>query len=189
MLNTKYVIENSNATTVPARATNLGPVWFVKGVRFVNNAHDEMNALNTLDTRDSAVANASFKGVIKSGFAVDSTATISLVKNENDVVTYTSKSATEQLAVFSEIYYDKGWNAYIDGKQTPIAKVNYVLRALMVPAGEHTIVFKFEPKSHALGWTVTNICQALMILLLLAAIYFTVFRKSNDVPGKNANAA
>lgn len=177
MLNTKYIIENPNATTVPARPTNLGPVWFVKGIRFVNNAKDEMAALDSLNTRDSAVANKSFSNVLKGSFTVDPAATIRLVKNENDVVTYASKSSSEQPAVFSEVYYDKGWHAYIDGKQTPIAKVNYVLRALMVPAGEHTIVFKFEPASHAIGWTITGICSAIMILMLAAAIFFEVRNK------------
>ncbi|HSU50754.1 MAG TPA: YfhO family protein, partial [Segetibacter sp.] len=180
ILNTKYVIENPNATTVLARPTNLGPVWFVKGVRFVNNAKEEMAALDNLNTKDSAVANKSFSNVLKGSFTTDPAATIQLEKNENDVVTYKSKSASEQLAVFSEVYYDKGWNAYIDGKQTPYAKVDYVLRGMMVPAGEHTIVFKFEPKSHAIGWTVTYICSAIMLLLLAAAIFISV-RKKNAV--------
>ncbi|MGI8635234.1 MAG: YfhO family protein [Segetibacter sp.] len=179
MLNTKYIIENSNAATVPARPTNLGPVWLVKGIRFVNNAKEEMAALDNLNTKDSAVANKSFSNVLNSAFTADSTATIQLVKNENDVVTYTSKAASEQLAVFSEVYYDKGWNAYIDGKQTPYAKVNYVLRGMMIPAGEHTIVFKFEPKSHAIGWTVTYISSAIMLLLLAAAIFISVRKRKS----------
>ncbi|GEO10996.1 YfhO family protein [Segetibacter aerophilus] len=174
MLNTKYVIENPNATTVPARPTNLGPVWFVKGIRFTDNAKEEMAALDNLNTRDSAVANKSFSNVLKASFTVDPMASIQLVKNENDVVTYKSRSAAEQLAVFSEVFYNIGWNAYVDGKQTPYAKVNYVLRGMMVPAGEHTIVFKFEPKSHAVGWTVTYICSFLMLLLLAGAIFFEV---------------
>ncbi len=181
MLNTKYIIEDPNATTVPARQTNLGPVWFVKGIRFVNNANEEMAALDNLDTKDSAVANKTFSNVLKSSFTPDPAATIQLVKNENDVVTYTSKAPSDQLAVFSEVYYDKGWNAYIDGKQTPYAKVNYVLRGMMVPAGEHTIVFKFEPKSWALGWTITNVCSIIMLLLLAAAIYFEVKKKRVNV--------
>lgn len=182
MLNTKYVIENPNATTVAARPTNLGPVWFVKGIRFTNDAREEMAALDNLDTKDSAVANKSFSNILKGSFTPDPAATIQLVKNDNDVVTYTSKTSLEQLAVFSEVYYNKGWNAYIDGKQTPYAKVNYVLRGMMVPAGEHTIVFKFEPKSHAIGWTITNICSIIMILLLAAAIIIEIRnRKANAV--------
>ncbi len=104
------------------------------------------------------------------------------MKNENDVVTYSAKTSSEQLAVFSEIYYDKGWNAYVDGKLTPYAKVNYVLRAMMVPAGEHTIVFKFEPKSHAISWTITNISSIIMLLMLAAAIYLTYKNKKITSP-------
>lgn len=181
MLNTKYVIENPNQQSVPARPTSLGPVWFVKGLRFVSGAKEEMAALDNLNTRDSAVADKSFLNVLKGNFAADSGATIQLVKNENDVVTYTSKTAGEQMAVFSEVYYDKGWNAYIDGKETPYAKVNYVLRGMMIPAGEHTIIFKFEPKSHATGWTITNISSLLMLILLGAAIYFDIKGKKTVV--------
>jgi len=181
MLNTKYVIEDPNAATVAARPTNLGPVWFVKGIRFVNSAKEEMDALNDLNTHDSAVANRSFSNILKANITPDSTATIQLVKNENDVVTYRSEANSEQLAVFSEVYYDKGWNAYIDGKQVPYAKVNYVLRALMVPAGEHAVVFRFEPKSYAMGWTTTTICSVIMILLLLAAIFFSIRKKKTNV--------
>ncbi len=145
----------------------------------MNNAKEEMAALDNLNTHDSAVANKTFSNVLKPGFTADPLATIQLVKNENDVVTYTSKASSEQLAVFSEVYYDKGWNAYVDGKQTPYAKVDYVLRGMMVPAGEHTIVFKFEPKSHAIGWTVTSISSAIMLLLLAAAIFMDARKRKS----------
>ncbi len=180
MLNTKYVIENPNAPTVAERPTNLGPVWFVKGLRFTNSAQEEMAALDYLNTRDSAVADKSLSNVLKANFASDSSATIRLVNNDHDVVTYASKTSAEQMAVFSEVYYDKGWNAYLDGKQVPYAKVNYVLRGMMIPAGEHTIVFKFEPKSHSMGWTITTVCSVLMLLLLGAAIVVGL-RKKKEV--------
>ena len=140
-----------------------------------------MAALDNLDTRDSAVADKSFSNVLKANFASDSTASIRLVKNDHDVVTYASKTSAEQMAVFSEVYYDKGWNAYVDGKEVPYAKVNYVLRGMMIPAGEHAIVFKFEPKSHSMGWTITTICSVLMLLLLGAAIVVSLRKKSDVV--------
>ncbi|MEI2707655.1 MAG: YfhO family protein [Chitinophagaceae bacterium] len=83
---------------------------------------------------------------------------MNLIKNENDVVTYKSKATSTQFAVFSEIYYDKGWNAYIDGKLTPYAKVNYVLRGMPIPSGEHEIVFKFEPKEPCNRLDVNQLC-------------------------------
>jgi hypothetical protein len=179
MLNTKYIITGQpGQTTVQTNPSALGAAWFVKGIRFVNSPKEEMNALSTLTVRDSAVANISFNKTLKQPAGFDSTATISFVKNENDSIRYTTRSSIEQLAVFSEVYYDKGWNAYVDGKQTDIAKVNYVLRAIMVPAGEHTIEFKFEPKSHQTGWTITTITSILMVLLLLAGL-FTAWKQRN----------
>lgn len=172
MLNTKYIIYGDpQKPEVQLNPDALGPVWFVKGISFVKTPQEEMAALDNLNTRDSAVANQAFSNVLKATPSADTSGSIRLVKNDNDIVTYTSRSNSERLAVFSEVYYDKGWNAYLDGKQVPYAKVNYVLRGMMVPAGDHTIQFRFEPKSHALGWTITTICSVLMILLLLAAIY------------------
>ena len=173
MLNTKYIIYgDAKNPQIQQNPDALGAAWFVKSVKFVKTPQEEMTALTTLNTRDSAVAVQSFDKVIKNTGSIDSAGTIKLVHNDHDVVTYTANTGSERLAVFSEIYYDKGWNAYVDGKQVPYAKVNYVLRGLMVPAGQHTVVFKFEPRSHAIGWTVTSICSILMVLLLLAAIYF-----------------
>jgi len=178
MLNTKYVITGQpGQTTAQINAGALGAAWFVKGINFVNTAKAEMDALTTLNVKDSAVANEAYRKTLQN-FSFDSTASISLLQNKNDSLTYKSKAATPQLAVFSEVFYDKGWNAYIDGKQTDIAKVNYVLRALIVPAGEHTIEFKFEPKSHQMGWTITTITSILMMLLLAAGL-FSVWKSRN----------
>ncbi len=180
MLNTKYIIYGDRQTPqVQLNQGALGAAWFVKGIRLVNTPQEEMSALDNLNPRDTAVVNKTFANVIKPGFTPDTAATITLVKNENDIVTYKSKSATAQPAVFSEVYYDKGWNVYVDDKKVDYARVNYVLRGMMVPAGEHTIVFKFEPKSHATGWTLTTISSILMVLLLVAAIYLDI-RKKKD---------
>lgn len=178
MLNTKYIIYGDQQNPkVQINPDALGAAWFVKGVRFENGPKEEMAALDNLNTKDSAVADKSFSNVLKGTFSFDSSATINFVKNENDSVRYTSNASTDQLAVFSEVYYDKGWNAYVDGKQVPYAKVNYVLRGMVVPAGEHTIEFKFEPKSHATGWMLTNICSFIMLLLLFVAIVIELKNK------------
>lgn len=172
MLNTKYIIHGtSSAQQVEPNPNACGAAWFVKGLLKVNTPKEEIEALTNLDVKDTAVIQSTTAATLQP-FVYDSTASIKLVKNENDVITYTSKTNTPQFAVFSEIYYNKGWNAYIDGKEAPYVKVNYVLRGMMVPAGEHQIVFKFEPKSHALGWQLTNIASIITILLLGLAIFF-----------------
>ncbi len=175
MLNTKYIIYGDpQKPQVQLNPDALGAAWFVNGVTFVKTPQEEMAALDNLNTRDSVVALQSFSNVLTSVAAPDTAATIRLVKNDNDIVTYTSSSTTPQVAVFSEVYYDKGWNAYLNDKQVPYAKVNYVLRGMNVPAGQHTIQFRFEPKSYAMGRTITTVCSIILILMLLAAVYFEV---------------
>lgn len=173
MLNTKYIIHStSRADQVEPNPDACGSVWFIKSLRKVNTPREEMDALTTLHVKDTAVIGKSFDAIASTAFTFDSTAKIELIKNANDVVTYKSKANSTQFAVFSEVYYDKGWNAYIDGKLTPFAKVNYVLRGMPIPAGEHEIVFKFEPKSHATGWTLTSFATIASLLLLALAVFF-----------------
>ena len=180
MLNTKYIIGGKDPQNVQAQINPgaLGPVWFVKAVKYVAGPKEEMDALDQFNPKDTLITQQSFNNILKNNFKLDSTASIYLVKNENDIITYHSKSATEQAAVFSEIYYNKGWNVYVDGIKSSYCKANYVLRAMMVPAGEHTIVFKFEPASHRIGWDLTKYSSIVLLLLLLAAIAITIRNKS-----------
>ncbi len=134
---------------------------------------EEMAALDNFNPADTAFVQDAFKSSIPFQPQPDSNASIRLVKNENDIIHYTSNSATNQFAVFSEIYYDAGWVAYIDGKESPIVKVNYVLRGLAVPAGKHDIRFEFKPRSHAIGKTLTTVCSVLILLLILAVAGMT----------------
>lgn len=122
--------------------------------------------MTSFDPRDTVVIDNKFQSVANQSFAFDSSATITLVKPDNDIMTYQSKSSAPQFAVFSEVYYDKGWKAYIDDKEVPYVKANYVLRAMPVPAGEHKIEFRFEPRSHKIGSMLTLICSVLMLVLL-----------------------
>jgi uncharacterized membrane protein YfhO len=105
---------------------------------------------------------------------MDSTSTIRLIKNDNDEVTYQSNSSTNKFAVFSEIFYDKGWKAYIDGKEVPIVRTNYVLRGLSVPAGQHQIRFVFHPASYYIGDKISLIAGLIVFGLLIAAIFVEV---------------
>jgi uncharacterized membrane protein YfhO len=107
----------------------------------------------------------------------DSSASIKLKQNLNDKIDYTFHSTTPQFAVLSEIYYPLGWDAYIDGKKTDYVKTDYVLRGMYVPAGDHQIEFRFEPKSYSMGRTITIIANALVYLLLVIAIFFGIRKK------------
>jgi len=102
----------------------------------------------------------------------DSTSTIKLTKYSPNALSYQSNCNNEQIAVFSEIYYDKGWNVFIDNKSATYFRANYVLRAMIVPSGKHEIVFKFEPKGYYIGEKVSLASSILLLLLLFGGVYF-----------------
>jgi hypothetical protein len=174
MLNVKYFIQKNQQRQTQNYQKNdsaLGPVWFVKTARFVKDANEEMAAIDHFNPADTAILQESFRKDIGNATNWDASGTISLVKNDNDIIEYKSSSTTPQLAVFSEIYYPAGWEAFIDDKQVNIAKANYVLRTLAVPAGDHKIVFKFEPADYLLGRTLTTVFTILLLLLVAAGIF------------------
>jgi hypothetical protein len=178
MLNTKYFITAGQGNQPVAQQNPFanGPAWFVKALKFVNNADEEMQALDSLSSKDTAVLDKREQSKVTVKPHFDSAAKISLVKNMNDEITYRSEASTDQFAVFSEIYYPNGWKAYIDEKETPIVKVDYALRGLNVPAGNHVIRFSFAPASYNLGNTVTLVSGIISILALLACL-FSLLRK------------
>jgi hypothetical protein len=181
MLNTKYFLQKNGYQTAGYWKNDaaLGNVWFVKTIRYVKDAHEEIDALNTFNPRDTALVQESFQSQIPFQPQFDSAASIRLVKNDNDLINYTSSSTTNQFAVFSEIYYTRGWKAFIDGKETPIVKVNYLLRGLAVPAGNHAIEFRFAPEQYNKGKKLTSIFS-IVLLLLIAAALFMEWRASRN---------
>jgi hypothetical protein len=183
MLNTKYIItQDSTGRVYPQQnAGALGNAWLVAEVKYVPDARAEMRALDNFNPSTTAIVQEAFKKDISTGLQWDTAATIQLVKNENDVVTYKFNAASPQFAVFSEVYYDRGWKAYIDDKESPIIKTNYVLRGLMVPAGSHNIVFRFKPESYTTGKNVTLISQLLLLVLLTAGLWFESRKKAEAV--------
>jgi hypothetical protein len=175
MLNTKYFIQKDRQGLTQNYQPNqeaLGPVWFIKSVRFVNNAKEEMQALDNFNPADTAIIQTAYRKNLNNQTSWSGEGTIELVKNDNDIIEYRSNSNSNQFAVFSEIFYTAGWKAFIDGKQVPISKVNYVLRGVSIPAGTHTIQFKFEPAGYILGRQLTNIFTILLLLLVAAGIFF-----------------
>ena len=172
MLNTKYVISGNLATDTIANKEALGNVWFVKGVQYQKDAASVMKALDNFNPKDTAIIEEKDKMADLNNLEQDSAASIRLIKNNNDEILYTANSSKKQLAVFSEIYYNLGWKAYIDNKETPIVKVNYVLRGLVVPAGKHEIRFEFRPSSIDLSKKASGIAS----ILLWALIVFVGFK-------------
>ena len=182
MLNTKYFILADQASRQPVARLNPGangPAWFVKSFRFAKNADEEMAVLDHLNTKDSAVIDQRYQQLAGNQPAFDSSARIQFVENLNDRITYKTNAAGNQFAVFSEVYYPEGWNAYIDGKKTDHLRVNYVLRGMPVPAGNHTIEFRFEPQSVITGDKITLISCILIYLMLLAGIFVEVRRRKH----------
>ncbi|TKK68927.1 hypothetical protein FC093_09540 [Ilyomonas limi] len=181
MLDTKYFIippqqqnqaQAAAQATVQRNASALGACWFVRDIKFVNGPAEEMKALDNFDPAQTAIVENSFKSLINNASATDSSATIQLLSYDPDDIKYTSQSNTNRFAVFSEIYYPAGWNAYIDGKKVDYCKVNYALRGLSIPAGKHSIEFKFEPSSYYTGQTLVYIASIALWLCIIAALLY-----------------
>ena len=183
MLNTKYFIVQNPQTGKPVARLNptaFGNAWLTKGIKYVNNADEEMDALDSTDLKDTAVIEKKYAQQIKQPPVADSSAYIKLKQNLNDKIDYTYHSATPQFAVFSEVYYPAGWNAFIDGQKADYVKTDYVLRGMYLPAGDHQIEFLFEPKSYTIGRSITIIANILVYLSLLIAIVVLVRNKNRN---------
>ncbi len=178
MLNAKWIITGEGDKIQAVRNPDaLGNAWFVKGITFVKGPVAEMKALNNLNTKDSAVIDESFKTQVTAFEPSDSTASIKQTFFDNEAITYESNSNKNNIAVFSEIFY-KDWHAYIDGKIAPVIKANYVLRALVIPAGKHKIEFKFEPAIFNLSSKVSGAAGWLLFALLVIFIIMQLKQKN-----------
>jgi len=179
MLNTKYIIINPNGQPIP-NSHAFGDVWFVNRVKWVQNANEEIDALGTTPLSLEAVVDKRFTEQLKNLPAELSPNpepdAIKLVDYKPDYLKYEAKSTDNRLAVFSQIYYPYGWQAFIDGKKTDHIRANYTLRAMVIPAGQHTVEFRFDPQSLRTGKLISMIGSAL-ILLLIAGWLFDEWRK------------
>lgn len=178
MLNTKYIIYNPAAAPLYNASAN-GSAWFANDIVWVENANEELETIKTFDSKQSIIIDERFKkniGAIQ--FHNDSSALVMESYLANHLV-YNSYSQSEKIAVFSEIYYDKGWNAYLDGNKADYFRANYTLRAMKIPAGIHKIEFKFEPASYQKGEQIALIGSIILLLAFLGIIgrelnnYFT----------------
>ena len=178
MLNTKYfIIPGENQQPIAQRNPEaLGNAWFVESIHMVPNADTEIQSLKDFNPEKEAFVDMRFT-VNNRELQVDSTASITLNSYAPMDLVYTSNNSHDGVAIFSEIYYDKGWNAYIDGEKVPHFRANYVLRGLEIPAGQHQIEFKFEPQTYYTCNRISLISSVILLLGFLAAVIWEVRKK------------
>ncbi|SOC80052.1 membrane protein YfhO [Salinimicrobium sediminis] len=179
MLNTKYfIIPTKEGVVAQQNPETNGNAWFVREVKVVENANEEILGLDGINTGKVAVVDNDFAEYLpQQNFTVDSSATIELISYQPNELKYRTTAQNESMAVFSEIYYPNGWQAYIDGEEVPHFRANYVLRAMMVPAGEHEITFKFEPQVVKTGSSIALASSVLLGLLLIGGIFYGIKRR------------
>lgn len=177
MLNTRYIIYSPEQPPL-RNPYAFGNAWFVGKIDLVKNADAEIEALNTINPLETAVIDQRFAKEV-AGFTPqkDSTASIKLDSYKPNSLTYTSHATTEQLAVFSEIYYQPGWKATIDGKPAAHFRADWTLRAMRIPAGEHSIVFEFHPDNYLLAANISTYGAFLILLLFIGAIAYSIWEQ------------
>ncbi|MDR0427454.1 MAG: hypothetical protein LBH12_02500 [Dysgonamonadaceae bacterium] len=181
MLNAKYFIYNPDAAPL-INPYACGNAWFVNSYRFTDTPDEEMAALETLDPQTEAVLDKQFEANLANLKIIpDESASIEITAYSPNKVEYRSFSDQTGLAVFSEIYYKNGWKAFIDGEQVPISRADWILRAIVIPAGEHQVEFVFDPDNVRTFSTITTVFSGLLILLIIGSIV-AFLRKQ---PGKN----
>jgi hypothetical protein len=188
MLNVKYIIlgDSTGQKFVNRNYAANGNAWFVSNTKMVADADEEIKALTGFSSKQTAVIDKRFEGELanfKMNF--DSLAFIKFLSYAPNKLVYESNSKAAQLAVFSEVYYDKGWNAYVDGELVPHFRANYVLRAMIVPEGKHTITFKFEPATVKKGETIALASSATLYIGLLVLLAFYFIKKNKNEIEKN----
>lgn len=177
MFNTKYIIaQGEKGETFPYTNKDAnGAAWFVNTLKMVDSANDEILALDSLENKQVAVFAKGTGAFIPSEtkqFTVDSLASIKIVEQQPNALKYTSNNENKGFAVFSEVYYGNGWKTFIDGEETQHIRVNYTLRGLEIPAGQHEIVFKFDPDVVKTGSTIALASSVLFGLLLLGGLFY-----------------
>jgi hypothetical protein len=180
MLNAKYFIVGDDQLQENTDAN--GNAWFVESLKEVYSVNEEILALDSLNTKKEAVINRydygnNYNVDTVPLFKKDSTAVISLIENNITDLVYKTNTQEDQFAVFSEIYYKNGWNAYLDGNQVPHYRVNYVLRGMEIPKGKHEVIFKYEPTIISTGNAITLFSYGLLLLVPIG--WFVVRKKKN----------
>ncbi len=177
MLNTRYIIIDPNASPL-VNASALGNAWFANTCRIVENADEEISLINSFNPAKEVLIDKSFKHLLtREAYAVDTAGRIELISYKPNELKYRCSATNTALAVFSEIYYPEGWKSFIDGKEVPYFKVNYVLRGMEVPAGNHEIEFRFDPESYRSGSKIAFAGSLLLIFLCAGSLFIEIRKK------------
>ncbi|WP_040664814.1 YfhO family protein [Nafulsella turpanensis] len=175
MLNTRYLLAGTTPEGVFKNPAALGNAWFIERLQPVNSANEEIRATCQLNPERVAVIDRSQFQITQTNF--NNSGNINLVKYTPNHLTYKVVTPEDSYAVFSEIYYPKGWNAYIDGEQVDYERVNYVLRGMMVPAGNHTVEFKFEPNVFQLGSPIMFWSSIFLLILFFGVVAYCLYKE------------
>ena len=180
MLNTKYFIGSPDAAPI-RNPRAMGNAWFVDQVQLVETPNAEIDALKGLDVASTAIVHQEFSDYVN-GLNFSKNGSIKLTKYQPNHMTYESNATSDQLALFSEVWYgpNKGWQAYIDGNAVDHIRANYILRGLKVPAGQHKIEFVFAPKSYSIGKIITLICSLAIVLAFLWFAYTSMMKLKEE---------
>lgn len=180
MLNTKYIItqdQQNGSYKMQRNATAAGHAWIVPHVQFAKDADEEMKAISSFDPKKEAIVDVRYKNMIdEKRLGPGTGALINLESYNPDHLVYTYSAPTDVVAVFSEIYYDKGWNMYVDGQKKPYFRADYVLRAAQLEAGNHKVEFKFEPVSYYTGEWI-SLAGSILLVAGLGFAFYTENRK------------
>jgi hypothetical protein len=172
MLNTKYFIVEDQGKIIPYPNPDAnGNAWFVNELQYIETANEEIQILDSLDTKRIAVSTMIDKTKL---YKADTTAAVILTDHKPNYLKYQTQNANKGFVVFSEIFYSKGWQAYLDGTKVPHVRVNYVLRGMDVPAGKHSIEFKFEPEVVQKGSKIALATTSILGLLLIIGVFYKV---------------
>lgn len=176
MLNTKYIIFNPQSQPFE-NPFAYGNAWMVDNVQMVNTANEEFDALATTDMHHTAIIGKEFEQQVTGYKANSGEGSITLTDYQPNQLTYTFSANENKLVVFSEIWTSKGWTMHIDGQEHPILRANYLLRAAMIPAGQHEIVMRYEPRIWKVGGVISLISSIMILSGLICAIVFTIREK------------
>lgn len=179
LLNTKYILQEGNEgkSVAGINPGANGPVWLIDSIQFVPSQNEELLKLGNIDTKKTALVHEDFKNLVdQTVFSLDSTAQINLKTYQPNHLVYVSETQTPRVAVFSEMYYPKGWNAYLNGQKVPHFRADYVLRAMQIPAGKNIIEFKFEPQVVETGGKIA-LWSSILIVLLSIGVWAKKYKR------------